>query len=95
MDVTSEKYTNIMRASELLLSQHEEEISIPSFPEGIKVFLDTFHVGDYAFSSRHWHRSIQFNVILEGTLDVSVNGKDILLQRGGWDIHQFQCVPSP
>ena len=82
MDVTSEKYTNIMRASELLLSQHEEEISIPSFPEGIKVFLDTFHVGDYAFSSRHWHRSIQFNVILEGTLDVSVNGKDILLQRG-------------
>ena len=82
MDVTSEKYTNIMRASELLLSQHEEEISIPSFPEGIKVFLDTFHVGDYAFSSRHWHRSIQFNVILEGTLDVSVNGKDSLLQRG-------------
>lgn len=76
------KYENIMPAPEIRLSRHAEEISIPSFPESIRLYLDSYHKGDFSFSGRHWHHSIQFNVILEGTLDASINGEDVVLKKG-------------
>lgn len=76
------KYKNITPAPRLELNRHAEEVSIPVFPASIQIYLDTYSPGDLSFTGRHWHRSVQFNVILEGSLDLSVNGTDIRLEEG-------------
>ncbi len=77
-----ESYKNIKYAPLLEVNQHSEEISFPSAAESIHVFLDRFLPGDFSFSKQHWHRTMQFNVVLEGILQVSVNGEDFLLKPG-------------
>lgn len=76
------KYENITPAPRMELNGHAEEVSIPVFPESIRIYLDTYSPGDLSFTGRHWHRSVQFNVILEGELDLSINGTDIRLGEG-------------
>ncbi len=77
-----EKYKNIKRAPVIRVNEHAEEISVLSFPEGIQIYLDTYQPGDLSFSEKHWHHSLQFNVILEGSLELSVNDSNITLQPG-------------
>ena len=75
-------YQNIKRAPAMQLNEHAQEISIPAFPESIQLYLDTYQPGDYTLSGLHWHQTLQFNVVLEGSLLVTVNDQTFSLQKG-------------
>ena len=77
-----DSYYNIKEAPLMKVNQKAEEISFSSVLESIQIFLDNFVPGDFSFSKNHWHRTLQFNVVVMGTLQVSVNGQDCLLFPG-------------
>lgn len=75
-------YENVMPGPVLHLNQHAEEIFIPSVSGSIQLFLEIYNPQVPVFSDDHWHPSIQFNVILEGSLEVSVNDSSYTLNKG-------------
>ena len=77
-----EKYENIKRAPMLAINERAEEISFPSFPEEVRLYMDTYRPRDPSFSEKHWHHSMQFNVVLEGELEAYVNDRAYILQPG-------------
>ena len=49
--------------------------------EDLDIFFWIFNV-DYGFVPTHWHRAIEINYILEGEVDITVNGKTTALLPG-------------
>lgn len=76
------KYKNIVEAPVIELNERAEEISIQTFPESVQIHMNIYREGDMSFSEKHWHRLLQFNVVLEGVLQVSVNDKKITIEKG-------------
>lgn len=76
------KYKNIEEAPVIELNERAEEISIQTFPESVQIHMNIYREGDMSFSEKHWHRLLQFNVVLEGVLQVSVNDKKITIEKG-------------
>lgn len=80
-----EYYENILKAPVLELSTAMEEVKVSSKSDSVMIFRDEYSEEKAEISPEHWHRTLQFTIVVKGNLDVSVNGQK-------YSIYEKECV---
>lgn len=76
-------YNTIDLSPEIQLSKTNEEISLKNTDVApLKVFIDELPASSLGFAKNHWHNTLQFNVVLRGKVEFSVNGITSVLHVG-------------
>ncbi len=76
-------YCNVRRSQEVEIDSQLQEIAAHgSSILPIAIYIDEFQEYSIPIIQRHWHREIQFNVVLCGSVQFVINGESIIVNQG-------------